>query len=115
MTTKKYTHNIVEYATYGIDAHIDPAETVEVNLRDLLFVKATLQELIQFFHNPDHYPTIEGVHEYMGGRGSNRAYDLISKSNYQLVREMLPNHLDDLFDEGVFDSPEMPFYFKPED
>jgi len=51
----------------------------------------------------------------MGERGSNRAYDLISKSNYGLLRDMLPKHLDELFDEGAFDSPKMPFYFKPKD
>ena len=115
MANKKYTHNIVEYATYGIDEHIDAAETVEVNLRDLLFVAQTLQELIRYFHNDMHYPTIGDVQEYMGERGSNRAYDLISKANYEVMREMLPKHLDDLFDEGVFDSPESPFYFEPKD
>lgn len=48
MVAKTYTRNIVGYATYGIDEHIKSDETVEVNLRDLLFVSATLQELIRF-------------------------------------------------------------------
>ena len=115
MVAKTYTRNIVDYATYGIDEHIKSDETVEVNLRDLLFVSATLQELIRFFHNRDHYPTIQDIHDYMGGRGNNGAYDLISKSNYELIRKMLPKHVDELFDEGVFDSPQMPFYFEPKD
>jgi len=49
---------LVEYATYGIAENIASDETVEVNLRELLIVKATLQELVQFFHNEMHYPTI---------------------------------------------------------
>lgn len=114
MDSKNYTDNIVEYATYGIEEHIKPDETVEVNLRDLMFVAATLQELIRFFHNRDHYPTIEDVNNYLGGRGAKRAYDLISKSNYELIRKMLPQYVDDLFGEGVFDSPEMPYYFEAE-
>jgi len=115
MNAKKYTRNIVEYATYGIDDHIESDETVEVSLRDLLFVSATLTELIRFFHNIDHYPTIEDVHNYLGGRGANGAYDLISKSNYDLIRKMLPKHVDDMFDEGAFDSSEMPYYFEAKD
>ena len=115
MDSKNYTDNIVEYVTYGIEEHIKPDETVEVNLRDLMFVAATLQELIRFFHNRDHYPTIEDVNNYLGGRGAKRAYDLISKSNYELIRKMLPQYVDDLFGEGVFDSPEMPYYFEAKD
>ena len=76
MDSKNYTDNIVEYVTYGIEEHIKPDETVEVNLRDLMFVAATLRELI---------------------------------------RKMLPQYVDDLFGEGVFDSPEMPYYFKAKD
>ena len=115
MGSKKYTKNIVDYATYGIEEQIKPDETVEVNLRDLMFIAATLQELIRFFHNIDHYPTIEDVNNYLGGRGDKRAYDLISKSNYELIRKMLPKHVDDMFDEGAFDSPEMPYYFEAKD
>ena len=55
------------------------------------------------------------MNNYLGGRGAKRAYDLISKSNYELIRKMLPQYVDDLFGEGVFDSPEMPYYFEAKD
>jgi len=29
------------------------------------------------------------------------------------MKKMLPKSVDKLYDEGVFDSPVMPFYFKP--
>ena len=113
MLRKKYTKNIVKYATHGIEKHIDAEATVEVNLRDLVFIKQTLQEFVQYFHNRDHYPTIEDIHEYMGNRKNKGAYNLLSIANYEVMEKMLPKSLDKLYDEGVFDSPVMPFYFKP--
>jgi len=113
MSQKIYTKNILEYATFGINENIDANATVEVNLRDLVFISQTLQEFVRFFHNRDHYPTIDDVREYIGNRKNNRAYHLLSVANYEVMRRMLPKMMDDLYDEGVFDSPESPFYFKP--
>jgi len=81
MSQKKYTKNIVKYATHGIDDNIDADVTVEVNHWDPIFVKQTLQEFVQFFHNIDHYLTIEDIHEYMGNRKNNRAFNLLSIAN----------------------------------
>ena len=115
MSNKAYTDNILEYATFGIDENIDAKTTVEVNLRDLVFVAQTLQEFVRYFHNINHYPTLDDLHKYLGSRESNGAYHLLSKANYEVMRRMLPETMDELYDEGVFDSPEMPFYFEPKD
>lgn len=115
MSQKNYTTNILEYATFGINENIDADTTVEVSLRDLVFVAQTLQEFVQYFHNQDHYPTIEDIHEYLGGWEDNRAYHLLRTANYEVMRRMLPKLLDELYDEGALDSPESPFYFKPKD
>lgn len=115
MSQKTYTKNIFEYATFGINENIDADATVEVSLRDLVFVAQTLQEFVQYFHNEDHYPTIEDVREYLGDKENNRAYHLLSVANYEVMRRMLPKLLDELHDEGALESPESPFYFKPND
>ena len=112
MAVKKYTKNILDYASFGIEENIDAEATVEVNLKDLVFVAQTLQELIRYFHNRSHYPTIADLHEYLGTRKSGGAYDLISTANYDVMRRMLPKSIDELYDQGAFDSPEFPFYFK---
>jgi len=65
MSNKAYTDNILEYATFGIDENIDANETVEVNLRDLVFVAQTLQEFVRYFHNRNHYLTLEDIHRYL--------------------------------------------------
>ncbi|MEP3890419.1 MAG: hypothetical protein ABJN69_08115 [Hellea sp.] len=115
MTDRRYTKNILEYATFGINENIDADAKVEVKLRDLVFIAQTLQEFIQYFHNRDHYLAIEDIHEYLGSRKNGRAYHLLSKANYEVMERMLPKTLDDLYDAGVFDSPEMPFYFEPKE
>lgn len=113
MPEQTYTKNILEYATFGINENIDADATVEVRLRDLVFISQTLQEFVQFFHNRDHYPTIDEVHEYLGNRENNRAYHLLSVANYDVMKRMLPKMVYDLYGEGAFVSPEIPFYFEP--
>lgn len=113
MTHKTYTKNILEYATFGINENIGADVTVEVNLRDLVFVAHALQEFVQYFHNQDHYPTIEDVHEYLGDKKNKRAFHLLSMANYEVMERMLPKLLDELYDEGAFDAPKHPYYFKP--
>ena len=113
MQDKTYTSNILDYATFGIDQNIAADAKVEVNLRDLVFVAQTLQELIQFFHNRDHYPTLEALHDYLGTRDSKGAFNLLSAANYEVMDRMIPKLVEDLYDEGAFDGPDMPFYFKP--
>ena len=112
MADKTYTKNIVKYATHGINENIDPSATVEVKLRDLVFVAQTLQEFVQYFHNRDHYPAIEDIHAYLGNWKSKGAYELLSMANHDVMGRMLPKSLKDLYDAGAFDSPEMPFYFE---
>lgn len=113
--TKEYTRDIVAYAYHGIDEHIPADKTVEVNLRDLMRVQATLQELVQFFHNPSHYPKLEDIHEYMGSRETNGAYKLLSLANYKIMNRLLPPEIEELFQESAFDAPVSPYYFEDKD
>ena len=115
MSQKTYTKNILEYATFGINENIDADTKVQVNLRDLVFVSKTLQEFVQFFHNEDHYPTIDDLHKYLGSSENSRAFHLLLVANYEVMERMLPKMMDELHDEGVLESPESPFYFKPKD
>jgi len=108
----KYTDDIVEYAYYGIDEHVPEDRTVVVNLRDLMKLHATISELRQFFHQPLHMQTLEEVEKYLGSRNSKGAYNLIHSAQYDVLRRMLPDDVDDLFTEGAFDAPVSPYYFE---
>ncbi len=107
-----YTKDIISYAFFGIEENVDSEETVEVSLRDLMKVNAVLEELNRFFHQPLHHQSIEDVHEYLGTFEDPRAYRLLKIAYYELMQKMLPQKIDDLFDEGIFERPVAPYYFE---
>ena len=107
---KKYTNNLEEITTYGFET-IDPNETVEVNLKDLMYVFSTLQEYQRFFHQPMHIQSLEDVKEFMGTIKDKGGYNILHTSIHKKMVNMLPAHIDSKYDEGVFESPIMPFYY----
>lgn len=109
---KEYTENIEEIATFN-HGSIDPTETVEVNLKDLMYVYCSLQEYVRFFHQPNHYPTLEDVNHFIGDKNGNGGYKILSECVYNKLRDMLPEHISDKFGEGEFESPKLPWYYQP--
>lgn len=108
---KAYSANLEEIATYGFDA-INPEETVEVNLKDLMYVYATLQEYQRFFHQPQHYPSLEHIERFLGSVNDKAGYALLHTALHQKMRGMLPRHIEDKYAEGDFDCPKLPFYYQ---
>lgn len=105
------TKDIEYLAFFGIDEHIDPNETVVVNLRDLVKVHGALGELVRFFHNRDHYKNVEDLARFMGSLEEPGGFKLLSSAYYDLVGGMLPEKLDELFADGEFTAPRTPYYF----
>ncbi len=109
---QEFSNNIVELAYHGIDENISPDQTTVVSLRDLMRVHATLAELMQFFHQPLHMQTLEDVEDYMGTVDTNGAFKLLHAARYEIMQRMLPKEVDELFDRGVFDVSQSPYYFE---
>jgi hypothetical protein len=107
---KEYTENLEEIATYGFEA-IDPKETIEVNLKDLMYVFSTLQEYQRFFHQPSHYKNIEDIEKFLGSVQDKAGYKMLHTAIHEKIRNMLPEHIENKYDEGEFDSPKLPFYY----
>jgi hypothetical protein len=99
-----------ERVEFGLDT-ISEDRTVEVSLRDLLFIHQALSELNQFFHQRMHYPDLAAVHEFLGTLGSGGGYEVLSEALYGKLGDMLRDDLNDLFDEGIFEHPDPPAYF----
>ncbi len=108
--SNEYTNNLEEIATYGFEA-IDPDETVEVNLKDLMYVFSTLQEYQRFFHQSLHYQSLEDVEQFLGSVNDTAGFKLLHTAIHKKMRNMLPKHIDDKYGEGDFDSPKLPFYY----
>lgn len=108
--TKKYTNNLEKIITYGLDS-VDPTEKVEVNLKDLLYVYGVLQEYVRFFHQPDHYQTLDDVTAFLGSVKDKAGFQILSTAVYKKMATMFPAHIEQKFDDGDFDCPQLPFYY----
>jgi hypothetical protein len=102
---------IRELVEYGLDTAAQ-GRTVQVPLRDLLFVNQVLGELVRFFHQPAHYPDLEGLRAFLGGRGDGGAYDVMSEAYYTKLRAMLPSDVEALASEGALNHPSPPAYYR---
>jgi len=103
----KYT-SVADQIEYGLDG-VPVDRRVEVNLRDLVYAVQTLQELVRFFHQPDHTATIEQVDTFMGTFQAG-ALSHIAESNRKLF-DMLPSDVLAAFEETKFDHPQPPYYY----
>ncbi|WP_174870705.1 hypothetical protein [Pectobacterium polaris] len=110
MTDAKYTQDLEEIITHGFE-QIDPDEKIEVNLKDLLYIYGVLQEYMRFFHQPEHYQSLDDVITFLGSNKDNAGFQILSTAIYQKMSGMFPAHIDEKFDNGDFDSPQFPFYY----
>jgi hypothetical protein len=102
--------SITEIVEFGLES-VPKEQTVEVSLRDLLYVHQTLAEFNRFFHQPDHFQTIQAVNAFLGSRGSGGAYEALHQAYYSKFHGMLPPRVHDMLSEGVFEHPLPPSYY----
>jgi len=104
-----------ERVEYGLET-IALDRTVTVSLRDLMYLHQAFGELVRFFHQPLHYPTLEAVERFLGPRNTGGAIDVLFESYYDRIREMIPPDIDEAFgDGGRFEHPLLPAYFQESD
>lgn len=109
---KRYT-TVEGQVEYGLDT-IMPERTVELPLRDLLFVYQTLGAFINFFHQQAHYPDIEAVHQFLGNKDAG-AVHLLCESYYRRLGDVWPVDIAEGMEEGRFDNPMPPYYYQHDD
>ena len=106
----KYT-SIEEQVRYGLDS-IDPSRTVEVSLRDLVFVYKTIGELQRFFHQPLHSTTLIQVERFLGNSDSG-AYHLIKECYRNRLASALPTDVATALEEDELYPDDPPEYMDP--
>jgi len=107
---KQYT-SIEEQIEFGLDS-VDVDRTVEVPLRDLLYIHQTLGEYIRFFHNPSHYPNLEAVKKFLGNRNTGALKPLFD-CYYNKLRDVIPEDIAEQYDSGALNNPSPPYYYEP--
>jgi len=105
-----FTNNQVEIVEYDLDK-IAENETVEVNLKDLMYVYRTLQEYMRFFHQPTHYPKLSDVESFLGQANDPAGFKILQEAVYSKMSPMMPEYIKDMFEEGDFDCPKLPTYY----
>jgi len=103
--------SITEIVEFGLES-VPEERTVEVSLRDLLYVHQTLGELNRFFHQPDHFQTIQAVNAFLGSRGSGGGYEALHQAYYSKLRGMLPTQVEAMLSDGAFEHPSPPSYYR---
>lgn len=107
----KYT-TIKELVEYGLD-RISDEEMITMNLTDFLYLRRVLEEYMRFFHNPDHYPTIEAVREYLGDVSSGGGFEVLNTALYEKTHKVnLPDEVEKMFAEDMFEHPLYPEYYR---
>ena len=107
---KQYT-SVEEQVEYGLDS-VPEERTVEMSMRDLLFVSQTLGLFVNFFHQEQHYPNVEAVRRFLGNREAG-AFHVLSESYYKRLRDVWPEDIAAAFAESRFDHPVQPYYYEP--
>lgn len=112
MADSRIYTSVEEQVEYGLDT-IPEDRMVSVPLRDLMYVFQTIGEFIRFFHQPLHYHSLDEVKTFLGNSNSG-AFHLFKECYYHKMRDMIPPDIDASFDADVFDHPDPPYYYKPD-
>jgi DNA-binding response OmpR family regulator len=104
---------VEEQVGWGLGG-VDPARKVEVPLKDLLYVAATLKELIRFLHEPANCPTVESLRNYVGDADQG-ALKVLGHAFFEALRPNLPEDVRRDLEAGRYDHPRPPYYLKPGD
>jgi hypothetical protein len=99
-----------ELVEYGLSS-VAEERSVQVPLRDLLFIHHVLGEFVRFFHQPLHYPQLAQVKAFLGGQGDGQAFEVLSEAYSSKLRSMLPPDIVALAADGAFDHPSPPAYY----
>jgi len=107
----KKSKEINEQINFGL-ASIDPKTKIEIGLKDFMLIYKTFAEFNRFFHQPDHYKTIEDIKIYLGDRNFG-AYSVIHNIYYNIMYKYIPKEIEDNIREGndPFEDPKYPYYY----
>jgi hypothetical protein len=96
--------SLEERVEYGLD-EVDPDTSVEVPLRDLLYVYKTLGQMVRFFQNPGHFPSLKAVSDFIGD-GDDGALRILFESYYEKLGDVWPDDIQSALQDGMLDYPE---------
>lgn len=77
---------------------ISTDESIEVNLKDLLFIYMSIEEFRKYLHNEDHYPSLDTIKAYIGNRTTGM-YSVLDHIYINIFGVMLPKEIEKRLDD----------------
>lgn len=114
MKIDKKSKEINEQINFGLES-IDPKTKIEIDLKDFMLIYKTFEEFNRFFHQPDHYKTIEDIKIYLGDRNFG-AYSVIHNILYNILYKYIRKEIKENIGEenDPFENPKFPYYYGKE-
>lgn len=76
--------------------------TVHIPLRDALFAYKAIGEFIAFFHQPDHWKSLDDVQRFIGHREEGGLH-VLWEAYYRRLRDIWPEDVERAFADGLLD------------
>jgi hypothetical protein len=76
-------------------ASISEDETIEISIKQLLFVYKAIEEWRGYFHNETHYPTLEEVKKYIGNKDKGM-YSVLDYIYFKIFDNVFSEDMEDL-------------------
>lgn len=102
--------SIKELAAYGIDS-IDSNTKIQVDLKDLVYVYRSIEEMRKFFHNQNHYQNFEVLNHVIGDKDQGILYLLNTIYKDIFNQKIIVGELDELVNGDTFSPDAHPDYY----
>lgn len=76
-------------------ASVSEDETIEISLKQLLFVYKAIEEWREYFHSDTHYPTLEEVKKYIGNKDQGM-YSVLDHIYLKIFDNVFSKDMEDL-------------------
>lgn len=76
-------------------ASVSEKDTIEINLKQLLFVYKAIEEWRDYFHSDTHYPTLEEVKKYVGTKDQGM-YSVLNHIYLKIFDNVFSKDMEDL-------------------
>jgi hypothetical protein len=77
-----------------------------------MYIFRVLEEYMRFFHQPDHYTTIEDVRKFLGTISSKGGFEVLNTAIYKKAYKMtLPKEVKEMVKNSTFEHFLFPEYY----
>lgn len=106
----KEAESLEEIINHGLSS-LEGDIKVTMDLQDFVFIYKTVEELRRFFHNREHYSTINEINEYISGEKGGM-YSILNDIYIRKMDKYLSPEIEEIIESDELNSSKLPFYYK---